>query len=49
MKIKLSDCEVNPKKIEALENYCKKNNKLRNILFYFYDRWIIEIPRQVDS
>lgn len=28
MKIKLSDCEVNPKKIEALENYCKKNNKL---------------------
>lgn len=28
MKIKLSDCEVNPKKIEALETYCKKNNKL---------------------
>lgn len=28
MRIKLSDCEVNPKKIEAIENYCKKNNKL---------------------
>lgn len=28
MKIKLSECEVNPEKIIALENYCKKNNKL---------------------
>lgn len=28
MKIKLSDCVVNPKKIDAIENYCKKNNKL---------------------
>lgn len=28
MKIKLSECEVNPEKINALENYCKKNDKL---------------------
>lgn len=28
MRIKLSECEVNPEKINALENYCKKNNKL---------------------
>ena len=28
MRIKLSECEANPKKIEAIENYCKKNNKL---------------------
>jgi len=28
MRIKLSECESNPKKIEALENYCKRNDKL---------------------
>lgn len=28
MRIKLSECELNPEKINALENYCKKNNKL---------------------
>ena len=26
MRIKLSECELNPEKINALENYCKKNN-----------------------
>lgn len=28
MRIKLSECELNPNKIIALENYCKKNDKL---------------------
>ena len=28
MRIKLSECEAKPEKITAIENYCKKNDKL---------------------